>query len=78
MSVNDRLQSVFQEVFEKPQLKLTPGMNSENTEGWDSYLHINLVVAIEEKFSVQFSTKEIGKLTSVQDIVTALEGKGVS
>jgi len=38
---------------------------SDNLMQWDSLAAMNLVVAIEEKFRVQLSTKEIMKMSTI-------------
>jgi acyl carrier protein len=44
---------------------------------WDSLAHMNLVLALEEEFGVQFTDDEIPELNSVARILSALENKGL-
>ena len=37
-------------------------------EGWDSLMHINLVVAVEQRFDIRFSTADIASFECVGDI----------
>lgn len=46
--------------------------NMENTPAWDSLRHIEIMFAVEEELSVQFSETELGELHSVQKIVDAV------
>lgn len=41
---------------------------------WDSVNHLNLVLAIEDEFGVQFTTSEIPELLSLGKIRARLEG----
>ena len=75
MSV-EKVQEVFQEVFEDPELEIFPVMAAKDVDGWDSYNHINLIVAFEEKFEISFTTEEIGSMANVGDLVRLLSGKG--
>ena len=47
------------------------------TRAWDSQGHLNLVVALEEEFGVEFDSDELVKLTSYSAICEHLMRKGV-
>ena len=72
----DRLRGVFREVFESPALEISPATTASDVPGWDSFNHINLVIAIETAFGVRFTTKEIADVANVDDLVTLLLAKG--
>jgi acyl carrier protein len=78
LSLIEKVTPVFREVFDKPELLITESTNAASVEGWDSYAHINLVVALEEAFQVSFTTKELGEMTCVGDLLRQLEQKGVT
>ena len=71
----DQLTPIFRDVFSQPDLMLTPDASSATIAGWDSFSHINLVLELETKFNVSFSTKELGEMSQVGDLVTLLEAK---
>jgi acyl carrier protein len=70
------LAEVFRDVLEAPDLELQPTLSAAEVEGWDSFNHINLILAIEERFNIEFTTEEIGELRTVDDLVGALQRKG--
>ena len=74
----EKLQGVFREVFEDSELAIVPEMTAQDVEEWDSFNHINLVVALEEAFSVVFSSDEIARMRNVGDLVERLQKKGIS
>ena len=76
MTLLERVTNVFREVFDDPELVITEKTNASHVNGWDSFAHINLVVALEERFDVSFSTKELSELTCVGDVLILLEEKG--
>jgi acyl carrier protein len=57
--LREQLQDVFCDVFGDDQLVIRPEMTAADIEGWDSMMHINLVIAIERHFGVKFATAEI-------------------
>jgi len=64
-------------------LKISPEeLNAESrvgeTPGWDSLSHMNLILAIESDFSVEFTGDEIAEMQSVRQIRETLERRGVS
>jgi len=65
MTQPDRLASVFQSVFGPELSALRDEDSPETIEGWDSANHVNLVLALEAEFGVEFDADEIGELTSV-------------
>ena len=76
MSV-ERVKGVFREVFEDEQLEIFPEMTARDIETWDSFNHINLVVALEDAFDVTFTTEEMAGMTNVGDLVTILRSRGI-
>jgi acyl carrier protein len=78
MSLLLKVTPVFREVFDRPDLVVTEATNAASVEGWDSLAHINLIVALEEAFGVSFTTKEVGAMTCVGDLLKLLEQKGVT
>ena len=45
---------VFQDVFDDESIQVNDSTTADDIEDWDSLEHINLVVAIENKFGIKF------------------------
>ena len=63
-------------------LKVDAGILSEtsnalNTENWDSLRHIELMLAVEMAFGMQFSMAEMVSMQNLGDMRQLLESKGV-
>lgn len=56
---------------------LDPGtrITRENTDGWDSLKHVELLFAIEDEFEVEFDEYEQSELDSVSKIVSLVRAK---
>lgn len=67
--VKKTLNGVFQDVFGDPSIRISDGMMAKDIEGWDSLTHVNLIVAVEKKFKVAFTTKEVVALKNVGDFL---------
>jgi acyl carrier protein len=76
MSVGlEDLRPVFVEVLGEAAAGITEKTTAPDVEGWDSFAHITIVVAVEERYNVAFTTEELGKMTCVGDFVHLLNGK---
>lgn len=73
----EQVQKIFREVFESPDLKINPALSAKDVNNWDSFNHINLVVALEEEFKIAFTTSELAAMANVGDLVKLLQKKGV-
>ena len=72
----DRLQGIFRSVFDDEALVIRPDTTAKDVEGWESFNHINLIVALEEDFDVTFTTDEISCMANVGSLVTILQARG--
>jgi acyl carrier protein len=68
-SIQQRLNQVFQEVFDRPDLQISEAMTAEDIDEWDSLTHIMLIVATEKAFAVSFTTKEVKSLKNIGDFI---------
>ena len=73
MTTFDRLNEIFREVFDDPDVRVEPDTTADDVEGWDSLSHVNLIVAIETRFGIRFSQKEVLVFRNVGDMAQAIE-----
>jgi acyl carrier protein len=66
---------IIRDVLDLPNLVVTMSTSAENVEGWDSFNHINIVVAVEAHFRVKIHTAEIEELKNVGELVDLLHQK---
>ena len=57
--------------------KLNARSRPNNTEGWDSLRHIEVMLAIETAFEVRLTMMELTSLRDLGDVGEALRKKGV-
>ena len=67
--VYEKLNKVFQDVFDDETITVDDDTTSEDIEDWDSLEHINLVVAVENEFGVHFNMGEVNKMKNVGEMV---------
>ena len=71
----ERIRDVFQDLFEVPRSAVVADTSPQTLESWDSLQHLNVVLALEQTFSVEFTPEEIEQLVSVGAMVAALQKK---
>lgn len=77
-AIMDKVRQTISDVFGVAASDLTPDSSPQTVEAWDSMGHLNLVLALEQAFNVQFSPEEIAGMTSVQLVSDTLARKGAS
>lgn len=77
MDMNDVLTKLFAEVLEIDAAGLNDESSPENVTEWDSLAAMKLVSAIEEKFKIQLSTREIMKMSTIGLARKTLRSKNV-
>lgn len=63
--IHNRLEAIFQMVFEDDSIKIFDEMTAVDIDRWDSMEHINLIVACEREFNVKFAMAQIADLPNV-------------
>ena len=75
MNTMDALTEVFRQVFDDPEITLTPETTADDIEGWDSLSHVNLMMAVENRFDIRFKPKEVLSFKNVGDLARCVESK---
>lgn len=55
----EQVTTVIRDVFGDDEINVTETSSAEDVDGWDSLMHLNLVIALEKRFVIRFSTAEI-------------------
>jgi acyl carrier protein len=74
-SIYGGLNEIFRDIFGDEALGLGPQTTAEDIAEWDSFNHINIIVAVESRFGVKFSTIEVEALKNVGDMAALIERK---
>jgi acyl carrier protein len=70
-----KLTELFRELFADDAIVLTSETTAEDIDGWDSFNHISIIVAVETRFGVKMHANEIECLKNVGDLVAAIAAK---
>ena len=72
-AIFEELTEIFRDIFDDEEIELTDETTADDIEDWDSLEQINLLVAIEKKFSIKFKLDEVSHLANVGDMVTLVQ-----
>ena len=75
MDIQERLTKVFRTVFDNESITLTPDLTADDIDEWDSLSHINLMLAIELEFGIEFSQREIQDFRNVGELIECVKTK---
>ncbi len=69
------LRTIAADVFRLPRSQISETSTPAQIASWDSLQHVNLVLALEQQFCVEFDPAEIGRRGSIGKIVDVLSRK---
>ena len=70
-----KLKSIIEETFNCNLKNFKLSTQLKKIPNWDSFNHINLMVAIENEFDIEISPKEVEKILKISDIIDLLKVK---
>ena len=74
-NIISEIEEIFRDILDEESLTLTPETTANDVDGWDSLTHIQLIVAIEKKYKLKFSSKEILSWKNVGELINSLQTK---
>jgi acyl carrier protein len=74
--VRERLRVLIAEFVNVSPDHVTDDASSETIESWDSLAHMNLMVAIEQEFGIEFDDSEILANRELHALIALIEAKG--
>ena len=75
MTTLGTLTEVFRMVFDDPEIGLATQMTADDIDGWDSLSHVNLIMAVENRFVIRFNHREVVGFRNVGDLARCVESK---
>ena len=76
--VPSSLRNILADILEISPDEITPETGVGTIDSWDSFRHLQAVLAIEGEYGIQFDPQRIPELTTVALIQAELEAKGAA
>jgi acyl carrier protein len=70
------LRELLADIFEISPERVTPELSMGTLDSWDSFRHLQAILAIEGEYGVQFDPQRIPELTSVARLQAELVKMG--
>lgn len=74
-TILEQLTIIFREVLKDSDLILSQNMVTGDHPAWDSFANVEILLAVESRWSIQFSSKEIDRIRSIGDLLAAISSK---
>jgi len=76
--VPSSLRELLADIFEISPEQVTPEFSMETADNWDSFRHLQAMLALEGEYGVQFDPQRIPELTNVALLQAELKKKGAA
>jgi acyl carrier protein len=73
--VRDKVLGIAADVLSISPAQLTEQSSPKTVENWDSIRHLNLVLALEDRFALQFEPEEMERMETIGQITSLVEAK---
>lgn len=68
-AILEKLNEIFQDIFDDDSLVITETTTANDVEDWDSIEHINLIDAVEKEFGMKLKMQEVSGMKNVGEMV---------
>ena len=70
--MEEKVKKIFENEF---KMEIDDTFNKFSTDKWDSFTHLDLIVALEQEFNISFTPNEIGSISSYADVINIIKEK---
>jgi acyl carrier protein len=72
-AILEGIQETMRQEFNDPAIVINLQTTAEDVDGWDSLAHARLILALEERFAVQFPAARLFDLKNIGELVELIE-----
>ena len=76
-TVPTSLRDILADTLEISPDEIVPSLSAADVPNWDSFRHLQIILALEGEYGMQFDPQQIPDLMTVAALTSALQGKGV-
>lgn len=74
--IYQRLNEVFQDVFDDDSIEVCADTTANDIDDWDSLNHITLIDAVESEFGLRFTMGEVSGMKNVGEMAEIIVQRG--
>lgn len=75
--MENKIINALKEAMDNDELDVQLSDSFREYEDWDSLAYLSMIAALDEEFGVEIEDEEFGQLTTVEDLVNAVQKKAV-
>lgn len=73
--IRQRLQQIFNKVFQCGDIEITDTLTAEQVERWDSLTHLTMIAEVEQSFGIRFKLKELTGMKNTGELIQLIAAK---
>lgn len=70
-----KINEIFQEIFDNENLLIHETTTAKDVDGWDSLVHIRIIVSLEKEFHVKLTIEEMAGINNIRDMAELIQRK---
>lgn len=70
-----QVNEIFREELDNEEIVLTPESVADDVEEWNSLSHVFLMVAVEKRFKIRFTSAQIQSFNNVGELIQCIKEK---
>ena len=71
----ERVTRVFRDVFQNDDIVIRRETTAADIEGWDSLMHVTLLLHVEREFGIRFNSTQVATLKDVGQLLDLIEAQ---
>lgn len=69
---------ILRETFDDDTIEAHAKLTASDVDGWDSFVHLRVMMQVENEFGVKFSASQMSSFASVGDLARSIQVKKAS
>ena len=74
-AIREQVAKIIRDVLDDPEFGITPETSAKDHPEWDSFNHINMIVAAEMHFGIKFKAAEVDAVQNVGEFADLIGRK---
>jgi len=71
-AILESVAEIIRKVLSRPNLPISAESQARAVPGWDSLAMVDIIIAVQDHFGVEFETEELDRLRNVGDLVRSI------
>jgi acyl carrier protein len=63
---------IVREVLMRPDIEIAPETTAADVVGWNSLKHVEIIIAVEEKYGIDMPLAEVNRVRTVGELVSLI------